>query len=199
MQPGIYTFQVLYEPADTDEKARPLGVVQADTAGEALERAEEVYKVPSHDLTVKQASEHLIMIFPNPLMPTTKKAEAYAKTKIGQFLAEQVEGPQKWLILTTRVVVDREEPLAGRVLGMCVQVLVKVLDLPIRSTVYDYPEKTLEITDTDNIKYFVAHDKQIEVIMIDLSDKRVTKTIQARQLAPFMSKGYIIERIKYEE
>jgi hypothetical protein len=79
----------------------------------------------------QRPSEHLILIFPNNLLPTVKHAEAYAKSKVGQFLTEEVGDKcsaltefyeiQHWLILSARVVVDKQEPLIGRIVGMCVQ------------------------------------------------------------------------------
>ncbi len=48
----MQTWNVYIERADTDELARFLGLVRADTMSEALQKASEYYELPSHDLTV---------------------------------------------------------------------------------------------------------------------------------------------------
>ncbi|MGZ3948532.1 MAG: hypothetical protein ACXVKK_10470 [Flavisolibacter sp.] len=50
---GMYTWNVYLELADTDEPARFIGTIQADTMAEALEKAALAFNVPSHDLVVK--------------------------------------------------------------------------------------------------------------------------------------------------
>ena len=70
--------------------------------------------------------------------------------------------------------------------------------LTIRSTVIDWPDKTLEITDTAGNKHIVSLDTIIHVVMIGYPD-RETKTMQARDLGTYMSKGYIIKQISFEE
>lgn len=50
----MHTFQIYYENADTDEPRRLLGTMQADTMGEALQKASEFWEVPSYDLVAVQ-------------------------------------------------------------------------------------------------------------------------------------------------
>ncbi len=71
-------------------------------------------------------------------------------------------------------------------------------ELAIRSTVIDWPDSTLEITDTAGTKYTVPLDKSIHVVMVGYPD-REEKTMPARELGQYMSRGYIIERISFEE
>ena len=72
------------------------------------------------------------------------------------------------------------------------------LELTVRSTVITWPENTLEITDTTNGKHVVPLDKTITVTMVGYPD-RETKTMPAHDLGDYMTSGYIIERISYEE
>lgn len=50
----MYTWYVYYENADTDEPARFIGIIEADTMVQALERAARLFKYPEHDLIVKK-------------------------------------------------------------------------------------------------------------------------------------------------
>lgn len=50
---GIWAFDIYYEEADGDDPARFLGVMQANTGGEVLQKASEYWEVPSHDLIYK--------------------------------------------------------------------------------------------------------------------------------------------------
>jgi hypothetical protein len=50
----MYTWDVYYEPADTDEPAQFIGTVTADTMSEALQKASQYFEIPSHDLVVKR-------------------------------------------------------------------------------------------------------------------------------------------------
>jgi len=51
----MYTWDVYYENADTDDPRRFLGQVQADTASDALDLAAQYYEIPAHDLVVERA------------------------------------------------------------------------------------------------------------------------------------------------
>lgn len=70
--------------------------------------------------------------------------------------------------------------------------------LKVSSTVIDWPDQIMEITDTDGSKHTIPLDKTITVTMIGYPD-REQKTMQAHQLDPYMMRGYIIEQIEYEE
>lgn len=71
------------------------------------------------------------------------------------------------------------------------------MKLTVRSTVITWPDKTLEITDTSNVKHTVSLDKTITVTMVGYPD-RETKTMLAHELGDYMSQGYIIEHISFE-
>ena len=49
---SMYTWNVYYEPADTDEEGQFIGTIRADTMALALDAAAQFYEVPSHDLVV---------------------------------------------------------------------------------------------------------------------------------------------------
>ena len=53
-EPGMYTWNVYYEPADTDEEGQFIGTIRADTMALALDQAAQFYEVPSHDLVVRR-------------------------------------------------------------------------------------------------------------------------------------------------
>ena len=53
----LNTFDIYYEPADTDEPRRWLGMVDADTMGDALQKASEWWEVPSYDLVAVQVQK----------------------------------------------------------------------------------------------------------------------------------------------
>ncbi len=50
----MHTWQIFFEDADTDEPRRYLGEIQADTMGEALNKASQYWEVPSYDLVAVQ-------------------------------------------------------------------------------------------------------------------------------------------------
>jgi hypothetical protein len=52
----MHTFEIYYEEADSDDPRRFLGMMSANTMGEALQKASEYYEVPSHDLVAVQVS-----------------------------------------------------------------------------------------------------------------------------------------------
>lgn len=51
----MYRWNVYYENADTDEPARFIGTIDADTMSLALEKAAQYYEVPQYDLVVKRS------------------------------------------------------------------------------------------------------------------------------------------------
>ncbi len=53
-EPGMYTWNVYHEPADTDEEGQFIGTIRADTMALALDQAAQFYEVPSYDLVVKR-------------------------------------------------------------------------------------------------------------------------------------------------
>ncbi len=54
-EPGLYTWNVYHEPADTDEPGKFIGTMQAVTVDLALDQAAQYYEIPSHDLAVKRS------------------------------------------------------------------------------------------------------------------------------------------------
>jgi hypothetical protein len=70
--------------------------------------------------------------------------------------------------------------------------------LTVKSTVIYWQESTMEITDMSSGKHTIPIDKRITVTMVGYP-AREEKTMLARELGPYMSKGYIIEQIEYEE
>jgi hypothetical protein len=70
-------------------------------------------------------------------------------------------------------------------------------ELTIRSTVIHWPENEMDIKDTEGNKYTIPLDQAIDVTMVGYPD-REQKTMPARELGPYMARGYIIERIAFE-
>jgi hypothetical protein len=70
-------------------------------------------------------------------------------------------------------------------------------ELTVRSTVIYWQEGEVEITDTGGTKHTVPLDKRIHVVMVGYPD-REEKDLLARELEPYMLRGYIIEKISYE-
>jgi len=70
-------------------------------------------------------------------------------------------------------------------------------ELTVRSTVIHWSENEMEIKDTDGNKHTIPLDKSIDVTMVGYPD-REQKTMPARELGPYMERGYIIERIAFE-
>jgi hypothetical protein len=56
----------------------------------------------------------------------------------------------------------------------------------------------MDITDTAGEKHTIPLDQSIDVVMVGYPD-REQKTMPARELGPYMERGYIIERISFEE
>ncbi|HEY7348133.1 MAG TPA: hypothetical protein VH599_07405 [Ktedonobacterales bacterium] len=54
-EPGLYTWNVYHEPADTDELARFIGIILAETMVLALDNAAQYYEIPSYDLVVRRS------------------------------------------------------------------------------------------------------------------------------------------------
>ncbi len=71
-------------------------------------------------------------------------------------------------------------------------------DLPASNVVIDWQEQMLEIKDETGTKYKVSFDKDITVIMVGYPDQEI-KTMKARELGDFVSRGNIIKRIRFEE
>lgn len=72
-----------------------------------------------------------------------------------------------------------------------------MIELQVRSTVIDWQTKEMEITSTTSEKHTVPLDQRITVTMVGYPD-REEKTMQARELGEYMSKGYIIQQISFE-
>jgi hypothetical protein len=72
------------------------------------------------------------------------------------------------------------------------------VNLEVRSTVIDWQTQTMEITDMVGGRHTVPLDKRIHVTMVGYPD-REEQSMLARELGAFMSRGYIIERIDFEE
>jgi hypothetical protein len=68
----------------------------------------------------------------------------------------------------------------------------------VQSTVIDWTDQTLTITDTAGEKHSVALDTTIHVTMIGYPD-REEKTMVARKLGDYMSRGYVILAIEVED
>ena len=51
----MYMWDVYYEAADSDDEARWIGTIRADTESDALDRAAQYFEYPQHDLVVKRA------------------------------------------------------------------------------------------------------------------------------------------------
>ena len=68
----------------------------------------------------------------------------------------------------------------------------------VKSVVLDFPTEILEIKDVTGSKHVVPFDKQITVTMVG-HPARETKTMQAHELDPYISSGYIFELIEFEE
>ena len=50
----MFTFDVYYEPADTDDEPHLIGTITADTESDALNKAAQYFEYPQHDLLVKR-------------------------------------------------------------------------------------------------------------------------------------------------
>lgn len=70
--------------------------------------------------------------------------------------------------------------------------------LIVKSVVIDWPTEKVEFTSTMDEKHTVQLDKNIVVTMVGFPD-RETIPLQAGALASYMTKGYIIERVTFEE
>jgi hypothetical protein len=71
-------------------------------------------------------------------------------------------------------------------------------ELVVSSTVIDWTTSTMTITTTGGEKHTIPLERAITVTMVGYPD-REQKTMPARELGPYMSKGYIIEHISFEE
>ncbi len=70
--------------------------------------------------------------------------------------------------------------------------------LEIKSVVLDWMDKTIEITDTAGGKTILPWETVITVRMTGYPATE-EKTMQARELDPYMMQGYVIRQIAYEE
>lgn len=70
--------------------------------------------------------------------------------------------------------------------------------IQVKSTVIDWQKQTMEITSTTGEKRSIPLTTVITVAMVGYPD-RVEKTFDAAYLGQFMSQGYIIEQISFEE
>jgi hypothetical protein len=73
-----------------------------------------------------------------------------------------------------------------------------VKQLRVKSTVIDWQDGKMEIKDMEGEKHIIPLDQTIHVTMVGYP-KREEKTMLARELGPYMGKGYIIEQIDFEE
>lgn len=71
-------------------------------------------------------------------------------------------------------------------------------EILVRSAVIYWQEWQLEITDKADKKYIMPLDKQITVTMVGYPDREV-QTMVAQNLEEYMGKGYIIEKIAFED
>jgi hypothetical protein len=72
------------------------------------------------------------------------------------------------------------------------------LKLSVKSTVIDWRAQTMEVTDTDGRKHTIPLSQEVTATMIGYPE-RVQKTMWAGHLDEFITKGYIIEEISFEE
>jgi len=73
-----------------------------------------------------------------------------------------------------------------------------VKQLYVRNTVICWPENTMEITDPTGKRYVIPLDREIHVEMIGYPDLEQF-TLRVRDLGDYMSRGYSVRRIGYEE
>jgi hypothetical protein len=73
-----------------------------------------------------------------------------------------------------------------------------MIDLIVKSAVIMWPEQMLEVTDTTSLKHVLPLSSQITVTMVG-HPEREEKTMMASSLAYYMRKGFIIEKIRFEE
>lgn len=71
-------------------------------------------------------------------------------------------------------------------------------ELTVKSVVITWPEKQMEITDTSGLKHTLHLEQDITVTMVGYPD-RVTTPMTVGELGDYMSKGFIIEKIRFEE
>lgn len=71
-------------------------------------------------------------------------------------------------------------------------------EVKVRSVNIFWPEQVMEIADTTGKKYRVPLDTTIHVTMVGFPDEE-EKDLLARDLAPYMTRGYMIVKIAFEE
>lgn len=72
------------------------------------------------------------------------------------------------------------------------------MNIQVKSVVINWPEKTMDITATDGNKHTLPLGKSIHVVMVGYPDRK-EETMLALSLAGYMSQGYIIEQVSFEE
>lgn len=70
--------------------------------------------------------------------------------------------------------------------------------LAVGSVVIDWPDQTLEITDTTGHKHKITLDQTIRVTMIGHPAKE-EKVMVAHELGDYIDRAYIILQIEYQE
>lgn len=95
-QPGLYSFTVYREPADTLEAKQRIGTIKADTAAQAIERAAQLYEMSPDDIVVIQIIEHagsLEVPLPSDYQP--KVGDIYIlKLWVDQFEVKRYNGTE---------------------------------------------------------------------------------------------------------
>lgn len=71
-------------------------------------------------------------------------------------------------------------------------------NLIVRSVVIDWPSETMEITTMADNKHTIPLDTTINVRMIGFQSEE-QQSMTARELGQYMSQGYVILRIDFEE
>lgn len=70
--------------------------------------------------------------------------------------------------------------------------------LTVRSVVLDWQDQTMEIKATSGETHTIPLDTTIHVVMIGFPAKE-EKTFTARELDPYIMRGYMIEEISFEQ
>ena len=70
--------------------------------------------------------------------------------------------------------------------------------MTVRSVVLDWQDQTMEIKATSGETHTIPLDTTIHVVMVGYP-AREEKTFPARELDPYIMRGYVIEEISFEE
>ncbi|HET8840802.1 MAG TPA: hypothetical protein VFN35_05010 [Ktedonobacteraceae bacterium] len=73
-----------------------------------------------------------------------------------------------------------------------------MVSIQVKSTVIYWLEKRVEVTSLSGEKRNLALDKDIQVTMVG-HPNREQKSMQAQDLDSYLTRGYIIEQIDFEE